>query len=417
MSSSHFIVGLDVGTYSIKACLVERQGDRVVLHRTFKEQSLGIRKGAISDLSEAVPAVSRIFDEIRKISKGAVKNVYVNIGTPQVKVQASKGIVAVSRVDNEIYQDDIERVVKASQAVNLGPNRMVIHTITREFIVDGVTDITNPLGLSGGRLEVVSMVVDAFGPHVKSLMRLVEMAGGEIGGLIFNPIASSRAILTKAQKELGAVLVDIGCGTTSMAVYEEGKLLGLQIIPMGGGSITNDIAVGLKVPVPVAEAIKLHYGYALSKDVGARETIDLSKLSPDTKGSVSRRFVSEIIESRLAEIMEFVNNELKLIQKAGQLAGGIILTGGTAKLPGIAELAKSELRLTSQIGFADLGNVIETPGERIEEVLEDPEFTGCFGLMLEAGDQEHWWKESKKRGHGLDIRNFNLKKIIRYFSP
>ncbi len=417
MGSSHFIVSLDVGTYSIKGCLVERQGDRVILHRTFKESSIGLRKGAIADLGEAVPAVSRIFDEIRKISKSAVKNVYVNIGTPQVKIQASKGIVAVSRVDNEIYQDDIERVVKASQAVNLGPNRMVVHTITREFVVDGVSDIANPLGLSGSRLEVVSMVVDAFAPHVKSLIRLVEMAGGEIGGLIFNPIASSRAILTKAQKELGVALVDIGCGTTSMAVYEEGKLLALQIFPMGGGSITNDIAVGLKIPVPVAEAIKLHYGYALSKEVGSREAIDLSKLSPDTKGSISRRFVAEIIESRLAEIMEFVNNELKLIQKSGQLAGGIVLTGGTAKLPGIAELAKSELRLTSQIGFADLGGFVEPGSMGLQEISEDPEFTCCFGLMLEAGDQEHWWREGRSRRRGIAIKNLSLKKLIRYFTP
>ncbi len=414
--SSRFIVGLDVGTSSVKAVLLERQGERPVLRRTWKEKSAGLRKGAVADLSEAVPPVARIFEDIRKIARPALKNIYINIGTPQVKIQASKGIVAVSRVDNEIYQDDIDRVVKASQAVNLAPNRMVVHTVTREFIVDGVGDIASPLGLSGGRLEVVSMVVDAFAPHVKSLMRLVEMAGGEIGGLVFDPIAASRAALSKTQKELGVVLVNIGCGTTSAAVYEEMKLLGLQIFPAGGGSITNDIAVGLKVPVHVAEALKLHYGYALSKEVGSKESIDLEKIAPEAKGQVSRRFVAEIIESRLAEILEFVNNELKLIQKSGQLAGGIVLTGGTAKLPGLAELAKQELRLTSQIGFADLGGTIEERGPLTEDAVEDPEFTIAFGLALTGGDEEGWWTERSSR-HGINLKNLNPKRILKYFMP
>lgn len=395
---------------------MERQGGRSVLRRTWREKSAGLRKGAVYDLGEAVPALSHVFEDIRKIARPALKNVYINIGTPQVKIQASKGIVAVSRVDNEIFQDDIDRVIKASQAVNLSPNRMVVHTITREFIVDGVGDISSPLGLSGGRLEVVSMIVDAFAPHIKSLMRLVEMSGGEIGGMVFDPIAASRAALSKSQKELGVVLVDIGCGTTSVAVYEENKLLALQVFPVGGGSITNDIAVGLKVPVPVAEAIKLHYGYALPREVGSKETIDLSKISPESKGTVSRRFVAEIIESRLAEILEFVNNELKLIQKSGQLAGGIVLTGGTAKLPGLAELAKQELRLTSQIGFADLSGTIEERGP-LTDAVEDPEFTIAFGLALTAGDEGHWWAEGRSRRGGIDFKNFSPKRLLKYFMP
>jgi cell division protein FtsA len=374
-----------------------------------------MRKGAVADLSEAVPPLTRIFNQIRRIAKPALKNIYVNIGTPQVKIQASKGIVAVSRVDNEIYQDDIDRVIKASQAVSLGPNRMVVHAITREFIVDGVGDIASPLGLSGSRLEVISMVVDAFAPHVKSLMRLVEMAGGEIGGMIFDPIAASRAALNKSHKELGSVLIDIGCGTTSVAVYEESKLLSLQVFPMGGGSITNDIAVGLKVPVPVAEHIKLHYGYALAKQVGSRETVDLTKLAPDAKGLISRRFIAEIIESRLAEIFDFVNNELKLIQKQGQLAGGVVMTGGTAKLPGIAELAKVNLRLTSQIGFADLTGTLGDRASQNESAVEDPEYAIAFGLMLQAGDEEGWWNE--RRRSGFDLAGFSPKKLLRYFMP
>lgn len=412
--SSHFILGLDIGTSSIKACLVERNQGRVVFSKVFKERSAGLRKGTVSDLGEAVPAVSRVFEELKKVSRSAIRNVYVNVGTPQVKVQSSKGIVAVSRVDNEIYQDDIDRVTKASQAVSLSPNRMVIHTITREFLVDGVGDIASPLGLSGSRLEVVSMVVDSFTPHMKSLMRLVEMSGGEIGGLVFNPLAGARAALTKGQKELGSVFIDIGAGTTSMAVYEENKLLALQIFPMGGASITNDIAVGLKIPVSVAEEIKLQCGYALAREVPSRETIELGKFLIGAKGTVSRRFVAEIIESRLAEILEFVNNELKLIQKSGNLAGGAVFAGGTAKLPGLTELAKQELRLSSHIGIPDLS---ESMGERsgnFSELLEDPEFATALGLVLGGGDQEGWWQMRENRQSRM---KFDFKKFIRNFLP
>lgn len=416
--SSSFVTGLDVGTASIKACVVEREGSRLILHRAFKVPAAGIRKGAVADPGEAVPALSRVFEEIKGISKSAIRNVYVNIGTPQTRVQASKGIVAVSRVDSEIYDDDVERVVKASQAVSLAPNRMVVHTITREFIVDGVSDIASPLGLSGGRLEVISLIIDAFAPHVKGLMRLVQMAGGEIAGLVFDPLADARAALTKSQKELGVVVIDIGAGTTSFAVYEEHKLLALQIFPVGGASITNDIAVGLKIPVEAAEAIKLHYGYALAKEVGAKETIELGKFSPGAKGTVSRRFVAEIIEARLAEILEFINNELKLIQKSGQLPAGAVFTGGTAKLPGLTELAKQELRLSAQIGFADVASILDIRNSGSAETIEDPEFVTALGLVLGAGDAEGWWGSSKRSAlPSFKKPSIDIKKFIRNFLP
>lgn len=408
---SHFVVGLDIGTSSVKAVVLERQGKKIAVRHVIKESSSGLRKGAVYDLSESVPIVAKVLDEVRHISKPAAKNLYVNIGTPQAKVHNSRGIVAVSRVDNEIYQDDIERVVKASQAVNLAPNRMVIHTLTREFVVDGVPDIANPLGLSGSRLEVQSMVIEAFAPHVKTLMKLVEMAGGEIAGLVFTALASARSVLTKKQKELGAVIVDIGFGTTGVAIYEEHKLLGVQNFPVGAGNITNDIAVGLRIPIAAAESVKLHYGSASPRDVSSKDVIDLSKFVTDAKGSVSRRFVAEIIESRLAEIFEFVNNELKLAGKAGRLAGGVVLAGGGAKIPGLADLAKQELKLTAQVGFADMRPWAADEQSSFTEFLEDPEFAAATGLALWGGDEEGWWKESES------AKKFSIKNLIHYFIP
>lgn len=409
--ASRFVLGLDIGTASLKAAVVEwNSKDGVVLHEIMKEPSLGVRKGILYDLSETVPIVARIIDHVRQLAKQAVKNVYVNIGTPHVKTQHSRGIVAVSRVDSEIDHDDVERAVKASQAVNLAPNRMIVHTVTKEFIVDGVSDIESPLGLSGNRLEVSSIIVDAFSPHVKNVMKAVEVAGGEIGGVVFNPLAAARAALHKRQKELGIVLVEIGSGVTSMAVYEEGKLLGIQTFPIGAGNITNDIAVGLKIPVDAAEKIKLNYGYALSKEVGAKEAVEVSEFVPDRKGSISRRFISEIIESRLAEIFEFVNNELVLTGRAGRLAGGVVLTGGGAKLPGIAELARQELKLTSQIGFPDSSEWLEKRGVS-PNAVEDPEFVNALGLVLSCADKEGWSRT--RAAHS----SFTIKRIFQNFIP
>ncbi len=405
----NYIVGLDVGTLMIKAAVAEIRNGRPVLRSVFREPSVGLRKGAVIEVGEISPAVSRLFSEVKKNYKPALKAVYVNIGTPQVKVQNSRGIAAVSRTDSEIYHDDIEKVIRASQAINLAPNRIIIHNITREFIVDGVGDITEPLGLNGNRLELNCLIVDAFAPHVKSLMRAVEIAGGRIGGLVFNPLVSSRAALSKSQKDLGVVLIDIGFGTTGFSVFEENKLIITGIIPLGTGNITNDVAVGLRIPVAAAEQLKLHYGYAVAREVNARETIELKKFSAVERGTVSRRFVAEIIESRLAEIFEFVNNELRTVGKAGKLAGGAVLVGGGAKMPGLTELVKQELKLSTQIGLT-LREEWSNEGNDFSDVFEDPEFVNPLGLILWANDQE-------RRRQPIAASLFRFKDLFRYFIP
>ena len=408
----NFIVGLDLGTSSIKVAIAEKRKGAPVLRAVFKESSLGFQRGSIFDLTEASQAIGRALNEVKKVSRGALKNVYVNIGTPQVKVQSSKGVVAVSRADNEIYKDDVDRVIRASQAINLGVNRTIVHTVTRDFMIDGIGDIADPMGLSGNRLEVNTLVVDAFTPHVKSLMKVIDLVGGEIGGLVFTPLASSRSVLSKVQKDLGTVLVDIGFGTTGVSVYEENKLLNLGKFPVGAGNITKDIAVGLKIPIEAAENLKLNYGYALARDVGSKETIELKKIWPDAQGSVSRRFVAEIIEARLAEIFEFVNNELKLLGKAGKLPGGVVLVGGGSKMPGITELAKQELKLFSQVGLVNQDEEWLKHSAEFAKYVEDPEYVNALGLVLWGADQEKWVGESGP----MDVLG-KLKKYWSYFKP
>ena len=227
LSGGNFVTGLDIGTSSIKVAVAERRNGKPALVHVQKIPCYGMRKGAIVEMSEISQSVARALAGVKKISKSALKNIYLSIGTPQAKMQSSRGIVAVSRADAEIYQDDIDRVVRASQAVNLPQNRTIIHTLTKKFVVDGVGDIADPLGLSGSRLEVQSLIIDAFSPHVNNLIRVVELAGGEVSGLVFGPLVAARAALSKRQRDLGTALVDIGFGTTGLSVYEEGKLVGV----------------------------------------------------------------------------------------------------------------------------------------------------------------------------------------------
>ena len=407
--SSYFTAGLDIGTSAIKAVVVERREKKLIPRYFHKEESSGLRRGAIVDAGEIAPLVAKTLSELKKISKHALSNIYVNIGTSQVKAQHSRGIVAVSRADSEIYQEDVDRAIKAAEAINVGPNRMVIHNVTREYVVDGVADISDPLGLIGNRLEVNSMVIDAFSPHIKSVMRVAEVHGAEIGGMVLSTLAAGRAALTKKQRDLGVVIVDLGGGTTGLAVYEENKLVGTAKFPVGAANISQDIAIGLKIPVSVAEEIKLNFGCARSSEVPSRESIDVRKMYPEARGPVSRRFVADIIESRLAEIFEFVNNEIKLTGKAGQLAGGAVLVGGGSKMPGITELVRQELKISTQIGLP-AGDEWELEDSSVAASFEDPEFITALGLVL--------WGNDKAAGKSsFQFPTGHIKNVFKYFLP
>ncbi len=409
--SHNYVTGLDIGSSSVKAVVAElKKSGQLTLLRAFKSPSAGMRRGSVEDLAEMTRSLNVIFTEIRKISKEALKNIFLNIGGPDIHIQSSKGIVAVSRADYEVYQDDIERVVQASQAINLPPNRIVIHSLVKEYLVDGVGDIQDPLGMIGNRLEVNSLIIDAFAPRVKNLTKCLEMAGGTVNSLILSPLASARSVLTRNQKELGVAVVDIGFGTTSLCVFEENKLIHTAIVPVGSGNITNDLAIGLKTSIEAAETIKLSFGSAMSKGISVRETIDLRKIDANAKTNPTKKFVADIIESRLAEIFEFVNNELKAIGKAGHLPAGTVLVGGGAKLPGIVDLAIQELRLPAQIGIPETASLEVVSGE-LNLQLEDPEFSCAVGLTLWGND-----RMSPKGGQIAGMNNL-WKKILDHLLP
>lgn len=409
--SGNQILALDIGTGQVKAAVaeIEKEGGLNFI-AVWERPSRGLRRGMVEDPAEVSQALSQLFSDIRPQFKAACKNVYLNTGSAQGKIQASRGIVAVSRADYEIYKDDIARVVQASQAVNLQPNRIIIHALTKEFIVDGLGDIRDPLGMKGSRLEAQSIIIDGFAPALKNLTQCLETVGGELHGFVFGPLAASRATLTKNQKELGVALVDIGFATTGLAVYEENKLLHTAILPIASGNVTNDLAIGLRTSVETAEAVKLSLGLALASEVGSREVVDLGQIDPRARGSVSRRFIAEIIEVRLAEILEMVGNELKQIGKAGRLPAGVVLVGGGTKIPGLIELVRNELKLPAQIGGADPSGWSAASPDLVSQ-LEDPKWACALGLALYALDQRGAPKLSwGEMGHWI-------RRAVNYFIP
>jgi len=385
---SNIITGLDIGSNSTKAVVAEiKNNGRLLVLAAFKEPSAGFRKGVLSDFAEATISLRNVISDLRRLTPKAIKNVYVNVNGANIKSCLSKGVAGVARADSEIRRDDIEKAIQASRAVNLSSNYIVLHNITREFFVDGIGGIQDPLGMTGTRLEVNSLVIGAFSPIVNDLTRCLERNGVTIGGLIFGPLAASEAILSKQQKDLGVLLIDIGFGTTSLAIYEENKILKTLALPIGSGNITNDIAIGLRISVGAAEKTKLSYGFALAREMPRREVFSLQEFDSSIKGEISKRFISEIIEARLAEIFEIVNNEIKSLDHKVELPAGVVITGGGAKLPGVVDLAKQELKLPAQIGLPELVNFdIKDPG--CQELISDPEFATAVGLTLYGLSQE-----------------------------
>jgi cell division protein FtsA len=406
--SDNYITGLDIGASNIKAVVGQVNEDgRISVLRVFKSPSAGMRKGVIDDFSEMTKSVNQIFGEIKNFSRQALKNIYINIESCDIHTQFSRGIVAVSRADSEIHKDDIDRAVQASRSVKLASNRTVLHAIDKEFIVDGVGDIRDPLGMIGSRLEVESLIIDVFDPAIKNLTKCVESAGGTVSGLIFSPLASARSVLSKNQKDLGVVLVDIGSSTTGICVYEENKLIHAAVLPVGSGNVTNDLAIVLKTSIVAAEAIKLSFGTALAKEVSGKEVIDLRKIDENAKNTTTKKRVAEIVETRLAEIFEFVNNELKSIGKAGQLPGGVMLVGGGSKIAGIVDLAKQELKLPAQIGIPETSSLEIANGE-LNLQVEDPEFACSVGLMI--------WGSDKYAGGGGNFKGW-FDRVINSLKP
>jgi cell division protein FtsA len=378
----NFLVGLDIGSSSVRTVIAQEvPGEgvpRVV--GVGSVPSAGIRRGAVVDIEEAVRAVNASVEQAESMAGVAAQEVTASVGGSDIFSQDSKGVVAVGKADGEVLDDDIQRVLQAAQSISLPPNKEILHVLPKSYRLDDQKNIKDPLGMHGVRLEADALIIGASSPHLKNISRCVEQAGMALAGAVAEPLASALAVLNKKQKELGVVAVNVGSSTTSLAVFEEGDLLHAAILPVGAAHITNDIAIGLRTSIDVAEQVKLHFGTALPQEVDEREDIDLSQIDPQEEGTVSRRHVAEIIEARFEEIFHFVNGELKAIGRSGLLPAGAVVTGGGAKMPGAVELAKDVLRLPAQIGYPQaLGGILDK--------VDDPDFATAVGLVLWAQER------------------------------
>ncbi len=380
MPKESYIVGLDIGTSQVRAVQAKQdpESGAFSIIGASEVPSNGMRRGVLVDIEEAVSCISNALERLERMTGIPVGSSNVSIGGNHISSINSHGVIAVSRADGEITENDIIRCIDASQAISIPQNKEVLHVFPKNFTLDGQTGIKDPLGMSGIRLEVDTLIVQAGLPYIKNLTRAVMQSGLTMDDLVLSPCAAAEAVLSKRQKELGVCLVDLGAGTTSLAVYEEGDLLHTSVVPVGGMHITNDIAIGLRSSIETAEKVKLQFGQADVKSVPKDQEIDLSKIDSTEQQSTSRHYVVEILEARLEEIFALVNNELKKISRDGKLPAGIVLTGGGAKLSGVVEFAKKQLRLPCSLGRPE--NI-----KTIIDRVDDPSFATAVGLVLWGG--------------------------------
>ncbi len=401
-------IGLDIGSTKV-CCIVGLQEEGAQFPSIIGvgiAPTSGMRKGVVVDVEETVSSITAAVDEAERISGVVIDRATVSIDGAHVSSLNSKGVIAVGRADQEITVDDLHRVEEAATAIQLPPNREILQVFPRFYSVDSQTNIKDPVGMNGVRLEVESHIITGASPAIKNLDKSIFQAGIDIQGQVLVPLAAARAVLTKRQKELGVALIDIGGGTTGIAVYEEGDVLYSSVIPIGAGHITNDIAIGLRTDIDRAEKIKLAHVKAHSGKTNLNEKIRIEELEGD-EAMITRKELQRIADARLDEIFSLVRAELKKIGKDSLLPGGVVLTGGGAKMAGIEELAKEKLHLPAIVGKPE-------GFTGIVDRISDPAFAAPVGLMLENMSQAVPYAQGNaKIGQTVD----RIKKTLRNLLP
>jgi len=386
MVKDSLITGLDIGASKVAISVGRINEGTINIVAMSHVACNGLRRGVIDDIEETVSAISHTLEEAERMAGAPITNAFVNINGGHIDAQPAKGVVAVSKPSGQIDQSDVVRVIEAAKAVALPQNRELIHIFPRYYIIDGNEELRDPIGMNGLRLEMESLVISASSLALRNIVKTVERAGLEINEIVFGPLAAAKALTTKKQRESGVVVVDIGAGSTALAVYEENELLHAASIPVGSKHITNDIAIGLRKNLDLADLIKTQYGHALPETVRESEVINLASLDPTEDEKVSRRQVAEIVEARITEIFDKIKEELRRVSKDGLLPAGVVFTGGGSELEGITELARKYLRLPASIGCPS------APISGMIDKIDNPIYATSAGLVL-------WgYEESDARG-------------------
>lgn len=377
MPKERIVASLDIGSAKIRTVVAVVDSDQEKLIPNVigvgLSPSHGMRKGHVIDVEELIHNIISSLEDAERMAGVPINHVFVGMSGSHIESFDSRGVIAIS--GSEITVEDVGRVLEAAQAVSIPQNRRILHIEPKSYAVDEQRGIKNPVGMTGIRLEVEAHIVTGHIQHVKNIEKCVDQAGVDIDDLVPATIAAPEAVLTKRQKELGVVVIDIGAGCTSVAVFEEGTILYSASLPLGGESVTNDIAIGLRTSIDTAEKIKIEFGSVLPQEIAEREMIDLSSVSKVDTQTVSKRYMAEIMQARYFELFSLVKQELTRIGRSGMLPAGALLTGAAAKAPGVLDLARDVLGLPVQMGFpVDIGGVIEK--------VDDPAYATGLGTLI-----------------------------------
>lgn len=392
------IVGLDVGTSKVVVTVAELLPDsRYQVIGVGQARSEGLRKGVVVNIEATVQSIRRALEEAELMAACRISDVFTGIAGSHIKSFNSSGMVAVK--DREVTSTDVERVIETARAVNIPTDQQVLHVLTQEFIVDGQEDIREPIGMSGIRLEVRVHIVTGAVSAAQNVVKCVRRCGLEVNDLILQPLASSLSVLTSDERELGAALVDIGGGTTDIAIFTGGAIRHTAVIPIAGDQITNDIAMALRTPIPDAEEIKVRHG--LAKEVLAENSdrIEIPGIGDRPPRMLSRQALAAVIEPRVEELFTLVQKVLRESGYEEMLASGIVLTGGTALLPGIVELAEDVFLRPARVGWPGYSGALA-------DVVRNPRFATVMGLLVEAHAQ-------RLRGRKLVAQSGSMKQTFR----
>jgi len=309
MPKEQIVTGIDIGSTKIATCVgTIKEGVIDIIGLTLKPNS-GMRKGVVTDIEDTISTITAALEETERMSGVPINSAFISIGGSHINCAQSKGIIAVSRTDGEISQTDIDRVVEAAKTIAIPPNQEILHIIPQYFLVDGQQEpIKDPIGMNAVRLEVCTEVISGSLSSIRNLSKCINQAGLDINELVFTPLATSEILLSKKQKDIGVILVDIGATTTEMAVFEEGNLIHAKVFPVGSSYITNDIAIGLRTTIEAAEKIKIKHGSANIKKIKDSEEIKLSSFDPNAESKISKKYIAEIIEARLLEIFNIIKD-------------------------------------------------------------------------------------------------------------
>ena len=376
--SKNLIVGLDIGTSKIVAIVAEVTDEGLNVIGMGTQPSRGLKKGVVVNIEATMASIQRVLEEAELMADCRISEVYTGIAGSHIRSLNSSGMVAIK--EKEVTQADIDRVVDTAKAIAIPNDQQVLHILPQEFIIDGQEDVREPLGMSGVRLEVKVHIVTGAVSAVENITKCVRRCGIEVRDIILQPLASAKAVLNDDEKELGVCLMDIGGGTTDIAVFAGGAIRHTAVIPIAGDQVTNDIAMTLRTPTKEAEELKLRYGCALRQLADPNEVIEVPGVGERAPRKLSRPMLAEVIEPRIEELYSLVQAELRRSGFEELLSSGIVLTGGSALLQGMTELGEEVFHLPVRVGIPSFVG-------GLSEVVRNPRYATSVGLLLEGREQ------------------------------